>query len=127
MQWLDYYRFTIDGFCCIFRKRNKELLIGESISRRGYKMISAIVSKIPEVNKIISIRSMHLAPEDVLIAIEVALADNLDTDAIASVIDNIESKVREIIPYANPSKIYVEPERDISSSSSSSINKHPRK
>jgi hypothetical protein len=68
---------------------------------------------------------MHLAPEDVLIAIEVALADNLDTDAIESVINNIESKVREIIPYANPSKIYVEPERDISSSSS--INKHPRK
>jgi hypothetical protein len=32
-------------------------------------MISAIVSKIPEVNKIISIRSMHLAPDDVLIAI----------------------------------------------------------
>jgi divalent metal cation (Fe/Co/Zn/Cd) transporter len=75
-------------------------------------MISAIVSKIPEVNKIISIRSMHLAPEDVLIAIEVSLADNLDTDGIESVIDNIESKVREVIPYAMPSKISVELERD---------------
>jgi len=113
------------AFAVFLARENKELLIGESISRREYKMISAIVSKIPEVNRIISIRSMHLAPEDVLIAIEVALADNLDTDAIESVIDNIESKVREIIPYGSPSKIYVEPERDISSSSS--INKYPRK
>ena len=75
-------------------------------------MISAIVSKIPEVNKIISIRSMHLAPEDVLIAIEVSLADNLDTDRIESVIDKIESKVREVIHYTMPSKISVELERD---------------
>ena len=53
------------AFAIFLAKENKDLLIGESISRRDYKMISAIVSKIPEVNKIISIRSMHLAPEDV--------------------------------------------------------------
>ena len=112
------------AFAVFLAKENKELLIGESISRREYKRISDTISKIPEVNRIISIRSMHLAPEDVLIAIEVSLVDNLDTDAIESVIDNIESKVREVVPYANLSKIYVEPERD---SSSSNINKYPRK
>jgi cation diffusion facilitator family transporter len=105
------------AFAVFLARENKELLIGESISKREYRMISAIVSKIPEVNKIISIRSMHLATEDVLIAIEVSLVDNLDTDKIESVIDNIENKVREIIPYANLSKIYVEPERDTSSNS----------
>jgi divalent metal cation (Fe/Co/Zn/Cd) transporter len=109
------------AFAIFLARENKELLIGESISRRDYKRINALVSKIPEVNRIISIRSMHLAPEDVLIAIEVSLVDNLDTDKIESVIDNIENKVREIIPYANLSKIYVEPERDNSSSSSNSI------
>ncbi len=117
------------AFAIFLARENKELLIGESISRREYRRISATVSKIPEVNRIISIRSMHLAPEDVLIAIEVSLVDNLDTDKIESVIDNIESKVREIIPYASPSKIYVEPERDGSSSSNSSsnLNRYPRK
>ena len=69
---------------------------------------------------------MYLAPEDVLIAIEVSLVDHLDTDKIEFVIDNIENKVREIIPYANLSKIYVEPERDISSSSSN-IKRYPPK
>ncbi len=59
---------------------------------------------------------MHLAPDDVLIAIEVNLVDNLDTDKIESLIDIIENKVREITPYANLSKIYVEIEQDIDSS-----------
>jgi len=99
------------AFAVFLAKENKDLLIGESISKRDYKMNSAIVFKIPEVNKIISIRSMHLAPEDVLIAIDEALADNLDTDRIESVIDNIESKIRDVIPYAIPSKISVELER----------------
>ncbi len=119
--------FILMAFAVFLAKENKELLIGESISRRDYRRINAIVSKIPEVNRIISIRSMYLAPEDVLIAIEVSLVDNLDTDSIESVIDNIENKVREIIPYADPSKIYVEPERDSSSSIRNRYHQHLRK
>ena len=49
------------------------------MSRRDYKAIFNKVSKIPEVDKIISIRTMHLAPEDTLIAIEVSLFDDLNT------------------------------------------------
>jgi divalent metal cation (Fe/Co/Zn/Cd) transporter len=100
------------AFAVFLAKENKALLIGEAITRRDYKRINDIVSKIPEVNRIISIRSMHLAPDDVLIAIEVNLVDNLDTDKIETLIDSIENKVREIIPYTNLSKIYVEIEQD---------------
>jgi len=99
-------------FAVFLARENKDLLIGESISKRDYKRIFNIVSEVPEVNKIISIRTMHLAPEDVLIAIEVSLVDNLDTDSIETIIDKIEGKVKEVIPYAIPSKIYVELERD---------------
>ena len=42
---------------------------------------------------------LHLAPKDVLIAIEVSLIDDLNTDAIESIIENIESKVKQAIPY----------------------------
>jgi len=53
---------------------------------------------------------MHLAPDDVLIAIEVSLIENLNlnTDMIESVIDKIEVKITDAVSYANPSKIYVE-------------------
>ena len=104
------------AFAVFLAIENKALLIGEAITRRDYKRINDIVSEIPDVNRIISIRSMHLAPDDVLIAIEVNLVDNLDTDKIETLIDNIENKVREILPYANLSKIYVEIEQDSDSS-----------
>ena len=54
---------------------------------------------------------MHFASEDVLIAMEVNLVDGMETDRIESVIDNIERRVKEVIPYVNPSKIYVEVEK----------------
>jgi hypothetical protein len=41
----------------------------------------------------------------------------LDTDKIESVIDTIEQKVKEAIPYVNPSKVYVEIRQDIFSDS----------
>jgi hypothetical protein len=55
---------------------------------------------------------MHFAAEDVLVAMDVSLIDGLNTDQIESVIDNIEQKVKQIIPYINPTKIYVEVEQD---------------
>jgi hypothetical protein len=55
---------------------------------------------------------MHLAPQDVLVTIEVNLIDGLDTDRIETVIDNIEQKVKQAIPYVNPAKVFVELERE---------------
>ena len=51
---------------------------------------------------------MHLAPDDVLIAIEVSLVENLSTDMIESIIRQIEDKIAGALSYANPSKIFVE-------------------
>ncbi|MDR4491727.1 MAG: hypothetical protein R2685_12625 [Candidatus Nitrosocosmicus sp.] len=100
--------FMIMAFAFFLARENKDLLIGESMSKRDYQSIYKAVSQISEVNKIASIRTMYFAPEDVLIAIEVSLVDYLDTDMIESVIDNIESKIKAVIPYAVSSIIYVE-------------------
>jgi cation diffusion facilitator family transporter len=99
-------------FAFFLAKENKALLIGEAISRKDYKRIDDLVHEIPEVNRIISMRTMHFAAEDVLVAIEVSLVDGLNTDEIESVIDHIEQKVKQIIPYISPSKIYVEVQQD---------------
>jgi cation diffusion facilitator family transporter len=99
-------------FAFFLAKENKALLIGEAISRKDYKRIDDLVHEIPEVNRIISMRTMHFAAEDVLVAIEVSLVDGLNTDEIESVIDHIEQKVKQIIPYISTSKIYVEVQQD---------------
>jgi len=100
------------AFAYFLAKENKALLIGESISRKDYNKIVKLVNEIPDVNRIITMRTMHFAPEDVLVTIEVNLVDGLDTDKIESVIDNIEQKVKQTIPYINPAKVYVEVEQD---------------
>jgi cation diffusion facilitator family transporter len=99
-------------FAAFLAKENKGLLIGEGISRREYRRITDLVLQIPEVNRIVSLRTMHFAPEDVLIAMEVNLRDGLDTDKIEAITDRIEQRVKEILPYINPSKIYIELEQD---------------
>lgn len=105
------------AFAFFLAKENKALLIGESISRRDYKKIVTLINELPDVNRLISLRRMHFAPEDVLVTIEVNLVDGLDTDKIESVIETIEQKVKEAIPYVNPSKVYVEIRQDIFSDS----------
>jgi cation diffusion facilitator family transporter len=100
------------AFAFFLARENKGLLIGEAISRQEYKRIVRLIKEIPEVNKIITIRTMHLAPKDVLVTIEVNLINGLDTDKIETVIDNIEKNVKQAIPYINPAKVFVELERD---------------
>ena len=96
------------GFALFLARENRGMLIGEAMSKGDLKKINNVISSIPEVEKIKSIRTMHLAAEDVLIAIEVSLIENLSTDAIEFIIDNIENKIKEAIPYTDRSKIYVE-------------------
>lgn len=96
------------AFALFLARENRGMLIGESMSKRDYKKIYDTITDVKEVRKILSIRTMHFAPDDVLIAIEVGLIDNLDTNTIESVIDIIENKVKQAVPYARPSKIYVE-------------------
>src|SRR5215204_5801592 len=99
------------AFAFFLARENRGLLIGEAISKDQYNRIVQSIQKIPEVNKVISLRTMHFSPEDVLVAMEVNLIDGMDTDKIESVIDNIEQRVKSVIPYVNPSKIYIEVEK----------------
>ena len=96
------------AFALFLARENRGMLIGESISKRDFKKIYDAVSTLTQVQRIKSIRTMHLAPDDVLIAIEVSLVENLSTDMIESIIRQIEDKIAGALSYANPSKIFVE-------------------
>ncbi|MBI3253189.1 MAG: cobalt transporter, partial [Nitrosopumilales archaeon] len=96
------------AFAFFLASENRGLLIGESITRRQYKNIVNMIKEIPEVNRIVSMRTMHLSPEDVIVGIEVNLIDNLDTDKIEVVTDLIEQNVMKVIPHTNKDHIFVE-------------------
>jgi cation diffusion facilitator family transporter len=99
-------------FAFFLAKENRGLLVGESVTNREYKRIVKSIQEIPEVNKLISMRTMHLGPEDILVGVQVNLIDNLDTDKIESVTDAVEQKIMEIIPNTNREHIFVEIERE---------------
>jgi divalent metal cation (Fe/Co/Zn/Cd) transporter len=92
-------------------KENKDLLIGESISKREYKKIVNVIREIEEINKIVTLKTMHLGPEDILIGVQVNLIDGLDTDKVELVTDKVETAIMEIIPNLNRQHIFVEIER----------------
>lgn len=52
-------------FAFFLAKENKALLIGEAISKKDYRRIVELVHRIPEVNRLISLRTIHFAAEDV--------------------------------------------------------------
>ena len=69
-------------FAFFLAKENRALLIGEAISKRDYNRIIESVLGIQEVNRVISLRTMPFGPKDVLGAMDVSLADKMNTDSI---------------------------------------------
>jgi cation diffusion facilitator family transporter len=99
-------------FAFFLAKENRGLLIGESITAKEYKSIVISIQEIPEVNRLISMRTMHLGPEEILVGVQVNLVDDLDTDKIESVTDTIEQKIMQVVPNTNRDYIFVEIERE---------------
>jgi hypothetical protein len=50
---------------------------------------------------------MHVAPDEILVNLDVCLRDGLDTDGVEEAIVRIEDAIREKVPMAE--KIFIEP------------------
>ena len=85
----------------------KSLLLGESATVDDVRAVeSALVG--PGVSRIIHLKTMHLGPEELLVAAKIAV-DECDTGAqIATIINDAERRVRAAVPIATV--IYLEPD-----------------
>ena len=86
----------------------KSLLIGEAASPRQRLEIRDGLEGTPEVRRLIHLRTLHIGPEELLVAAKVELDPDLDFAAVAAAIDHAESRVRERVPIARV--IYLEPD-----------------
>ena len=85
----------------------KSLLIGESVTPEFDEQIRTAMTDGPEVERIIHLRTMHLGPDDVLVAAKVEFT--CDTmPALAHAIDTVEARVRALVPIAR--LIFIEPD-----------------
>jgi len=86
----------------------KSLLIGESASSAQRLAIEQAIESSPSVNSLIHIRTLHLGPDELLVAAKVELDSNLDFPGIAASIDAVEASIRDRVPIARV--IYIEPD-----------------
>ena len=88
----------------------KGLLIGESASREAVDAIRSALVDGTEVTRVIHLKTMHIGPEELLVAAKIAVAPGLGLPEVARAIDAAEVRVRAVEPLAR--QMYLEPDLD---------------
>ncbi len=84
------------------------LLLGEAASPQEQGTIRDTLAATPGIARLLQLRTMHLGPEELLVAARVELRPDLSADDAARVIDQAQASLREVVPSARI--IYLEPE-----------------
>jgi cation diffusion facilitator family transporter len=88
----------------------KSLLLGEAAAPSEQRAIEDALTADPAVARVIHMRTMHLGPEELLVAAKIAVEHDETAADVARAIDAAEARVRAAIPIA--SMIYLEPDID---------------
>ncbi|MGZ6827628.1 MAG: cation diffusion facilitator family transporter [Mycobacteriales bacterium] len=88
----------------------KGLLIGEAASRESVEAIREALVDGTTVLRVIHLKTMHLGPEELLVAAKIAVAPGLGLPEVARAIDEAEVRVRAVEPLAR--QMYLEPDLD---------------
>jgi cation diffusion facilitator family transporter len=86
----------------------KSLLIGESATAEAQGRIEAAIRSVPGVERLIHIKTLHVGPEEVLVAAKLAVAPTDQAADVAAAIDAAEKAIRQVEPTAV--HIYLEPD-----------------
>lgn len=90
-------------------RESRSLLIGESATREIRTELRDAIDSIGEVEQIRDLLTLHVGPEEILVATEIAFRDGLDTDGVEGAIRAVEHAIRDAVPQVG--KIFVEPAR----------------
>ncbi|MBA7658688.1 Magnetosome protein MamB [subsurface metagenome] len=94
-------------FALFLAYETKNLLVGEAVTPLKRRKILKAVDSFKEVKKVISLKTMHLSSDEVLVTLEINYKDDIIVDELEKVNDRIERKIKKIFHNA---KIYLEPE-----------------
>jgi cation diffusion facilitator family transporter len=96
---------TIAAFLAV---EMKSLLIGESARTQDVAAVRAAIAGAPRVRRIIHLRTLHLGPEELLVAVKVEFDPVLTIADLGHAIDDVEATIRTSVPIAKV--IYIEPD-----------------
>jgi cation diffusion facilitator family transporter len=86
----------------------KSLLVGEGAGRHDVNAIRAAAVDGQTVTDVIHLRTMYLGPEELLVAMKIAVQHDDTAEEVAKAIDAAEARIRSAVPEAR--LIYLEPD-----------------
>jgi len=82
----------------VLARESMGLLIGEPASRETREAILAIAQKIDGIERVQIILTVHLAPDQVVVALRLEFRDDLTAPAIEKITAELESRIRDAHP-----------------------------
>ena len=82
----------------VLARASRGLLLGEAASPKVLAAIKQAIESHPNVDSVIELLTMHLAPKQILINSHVSLHDDLVTDEIENTIEEIEELIKRAEP-----------------------------
>ncbi|MGA5129233.1 cation diffusion facilitator family transporter [Streptomyces olivoreticuli] len=92
----------------VLAAETKSLLLGEAAGPEQVAKIRAAAVDGDTVTRVIHMRTLHLGPEELLVAAKIAVRHDETAVGIARAIDASEARIREAVPIARA--IYLEPD-----------------
>jgi len=86
----------------------KSLLLGEAATPDSVRRIEEALTAEPAVERVIHMRTLHLGPEELLVAAKIAVHGSDNAGELARAIDSAEQRIRSAVPIARV--IYLEPD-----------------
>jgi cation diffusion facilitator family transporter len=86
----------------------KSLLLGEAAGPEQRQLIEEALRAEPLVERVIHMRTLHLGPDELLVAAKIAVANQDTAGDVARAIDAAERRIRDAVPIARV--IYLEPD-----------------
>jgi len=96
------------GIAVLLARETTSLLIGEAAVPEQITAITAALQSTPGVERVIHLRTVHLGPDELLVASKIGVSAEDDGADIAATIDEAERRVRQVLPTARI--IYLEPD-----------------
>ena len=86
----------------------KSLLLGESATEEHVLAIERALAAGEDIRSVIHLRTLHMGPEELLVAAKISVSHDESAGSIAQAIDAAEARVRAAVPIAR--FIYLEPD-----------------
>ena len=86
----------------------RSLLLGESATEETIQKLEKAIGQHPDVCRLIHMRTEHIGPEELLVAVKVELSGELDTEGVAKAINSLEESMRSQVDIKLT--IYIEPD-----------------